>query len=179
MLFNTYRESLSLALRAVSGEKVQEMASILSRAKSQKANVYICGNGGSAATSLHFAVDLLKVCGVHAVALPGMVPTITAYGNDHGWENMYADALGRLLLPQDVVVGISCSGNSSNVVNAIKAAKEINLPQIRTIVLTGADVNCQLEKLIPNVIVYVPYKDIRIQEDCHNAICHAVLEMIE
>lgn len=178
-MFNTYRLSVVTALNAVSEEKVKEMVGILSRVKSQNANVYILGNGGSAATAMHFANDLTKVCGIRAVALPALISTITAYGNDDGWDQMYAHYLRAVLLPQDVVIGISCSGNSPNVVEAVKMAKDIHLPAVKTIIFTGADVNCQLAKLIPNVVVYVPYRDIRVQEDCHMVICHAIIEALE
>lgn len=177
-MFRSYSQSVSTALSGVSEEKVKEAAGILSRAKSQNANVYLLGNGGSAATAMHFANDLTKACGVRAIALPSLVPTMTAYGNDDGWENMYAHTLRAMLLPQDVVIALSCSGNSPNIVEAVRLVKEINLPSLKTIVLTGADVNCQLAKLIPTVIIYVPFKDVRMQEDCHMVICHSITESV-
>lgn len=177
-MFRRYSLNVTTALSGVSEDKVKEAAGILSRAKGQNANVYVLGNGGSAATAMHFANDLTKVCGIRAIALPSLVPTLTAYGNDNGWEKMYADLLKAMLLPQDVVVALSCSGNSPNVVEAVRLSKEINLPSVKTIVLTGADVNCQLSKLVPNVVIYVPFRDIRVQEDCHMVICHAITESL-
>lgn len=178
-MFNHYKMSLITALNSVSEGKVTECVRVLERARSQNATVYIVGNGGSAATAMHFANDLTKVGKIRAVAVPGLVPVVTAYGNDEGWDKMYARYLCAVLLAQDVVIGISCSGNSPNVVEAVKVAKEIHLPAVKTLVLTGADVNCQLAKLIPNVMVYVPFRDIRVQEDCHMAICHAITEALE
>jgi len=177
-MFNQYRETVSTALRAVSGEKISEAARILSMAKSQHSSVYIIGNGGSAATAMHLANDLVKVCRINAVGLPAMFPMVTAFGNDEGWENMYSHALRAMVLPQDILFAISCSGNSPNVVESVKVFKEINVPSLKTVVLTGADVNCKLARLIPTVMIYVPYKDIRVQEDCHAVICHAILDEI-
>jgi D-sedoheptulose 7-phosphate isomerase len=173
-VWKQYQLDVQAALDGISGEKVREAVEILRRAKFHNSNIWIIGNGGSAATASHFANDLLKMAGLRAVALTDMVPTITAYGNDEGWENMFAHALEKLLLPQDVVISISCSGNSKNVVEAVRMVRSHRLPALRTIVVTGADVNCQVAALQPDVIVYVPFKDIRVQEDCHLVICHAI-----
>ena len=173
-VFQQYQLDVTAALASISGEKVRDAMEILRRAKFQKANVWIIGNGGSAATASHFANDLLKMAGIRALALVDLVPTITAYGNDGGWENMYTHPLERLLLPQDVLVCISCSGNSANVVEALRMVKSHTLPALKTIVMTGADVNSAVAQLQPDIIVYVPFKDIRVQEDCHLVICHAI-----
>ena len=173
-MWREYQFDVKTALGAISGERVKEAADLLRRAKFQNSNVWLVGNGGSAATASHFANDLLKMAGIHAIAISDLTPTITAYGNDDGWGNMYAHVLEQMLLPQDVLICISCSGNSRNVVESLKMAKNHKLPMLRTIVLTGDDVNSELAKLQPDVIIYVPFKDIRVQEDCHLVICHAI-----
>lgn len=176
--FTEYRKDVISALTAISPESISQAASLIKRAKAQNAMIYIVGNGGSAATASHFANDLLKVGGVRAFSLPDMIPTLLAYGNDEGWENMFSHALKRLLLPQDVVIGISCSGFSSNVVNAVELAKTINLPSIKTLVMTGNTWDTPLTKLNPDVTIHVPFADIRVQEDCHLVVCHAIVGMI-
>jgi len=173
-VFNSYRTDVQTALNGISSEKVQEAVELLRRARFQNANVYIVGNGGSAATASHFANDLLKMCSIRAFSLPDMVPVMTAFGNDHGWEYAFENILSRVLLAQDVVIAISCSGNSPNVIEAIRLMKNINLPGLKTIALTGANYDCALSKLVPDVMIYVPFKDIRVQEDCHMIICHAI-----
>jgi len=172
--FKGYSQDVITALQAISWESVRRMTDILQRAKSQNATVWICGNGGSASTASHFANDLVKMGKLRAVALPDMVAGMTAYGNDNGWENMFSDFLKGMLLPQDVVLGISCSGFSKNVINAIGMAKTINLPSVKTMVLTGNTWESPLTQLDPDVIVHVSFADIRVQEDCHLVICHAV-----
>ena len=94
-VFRQYQLDVTAALASISGEKVRDAMEILRRAKFQKANVWIIGNGGSAATASHFANDLLKMTGIRALALVDLVPTITAYGNDDGWENMYTHPLEK------------------------------------------------------------------------------------
>jgi len=172
--FKEYSKDVITALHAISWESVRRMTDVIRRARNQNSTVYILGNGGSAATASHFANDLLKMGKLRAVALPEMVPAVTAYGNDDGWDDMFSHLLKVMLLPQDVVVGISCSGFSSNVINAIEMAKTINLPRVKTIVLTGDTGEAPLVQLEPDVIVHVPFADIRVQEDCHLVICHAV-----
>jgi len=172
--FKEYSNDVLTALRSISAEDVALGGDLLRRAKNQNATVYVLGNGGSAATASHFANDLLKMASLRAVALPELVPTMTAFGNDNGWDNMFADILKRMLLPQDVVVGISCSGFSPNVIKAVEMAKTINLPGVRTLVLTGNTWESPLTKLKPDVTVFVPFTDIRVQEDCHLVICHAM-----
>ena len=172
--FKTYSHDILTALSFISPEEVATCVDILQRAKSQNSMVYIIGNGGSAATASHFANDLLKMASLRAVALPDLLPAMSAFANDDGWENMYARMLKKLLLPQDVVIGISCSGFSMNVVNAIEMARSINLPAVKTIVLTGSTWDTPLAALKPDVIVHVPFGDIRVQEDCHLIVCHAI-----
>ena len=173
-MFTQYRTDLINALRAVNHEEVYRAYNIISRARAQNASVFIIGNGGSAATASHFANDLVKMAGVRAFSVPDMVPAVTAYGNDESWKQMFAAVLGVMLLPQDVVVAISCSGNSPNVVEAVKSVKDSPLPGLKVIALLGADYDCKVAKLEPNVCIFVPYKDIRVQEDCHLAICHSI-----
>lgn len=172
--FTEYAKSVSTALKAVSVESVMGVVRLLRTAKGQNAFVYICGNGGSAATASHFANDLTKLAHLRAMALNDLTPTVTAYGNDTKWETMYSEMLKDYLLPQDVVIGISCSGFSMNVVNAIKYAKEVKLPSVKTIALTGATWDNPLTLQKPDVTVHVPFSDIRVQEDVHLVICHAV-----
>lgn len=175
-MFSSYRNDVSAGLLALSQEKVGDVVNILRRAKFRQSAVYLVGNGGSAATCSHFANDLLKVAGIRAYSVPDMVPAVSAYGNDEDWDkSMYAGPLRRMLKTDDVLVAFSCSGNSRNVVESIRMAKDLQLPSLKTVLLTGADVNSEAVKLQPDVVVYVPFKDIRVQEDCHLVICHAII----
>jgi D-sedoheptulose 7-phosphate isomerase len=89
---------------------------------SLKGVLYIAGNGGSAAISDHLACDLIKV-GVRAISLASNSPVITMIANDYGYEHIFSFQLNRLLKPEDMVLLISSSGKSPNVVNAANHAK--------------------------------------------------------
>ena len=87
--------------------------------------VYIIGNGGSAATANHFANDLVKMCGIRAISLCANEAVVMAYANDNGYENIFSDQLKVFLTSRDLLITISGSGTSENIVKAIKYAKRI------------------------------------------------------
>lgn len=169
--FSSYRTDVETALRGVPVQFVNQATEILKDCRKRDSMVFILGNGGSASTASHFANDLLKMCKLRAVSIPDMTPAVTAYGNDLGWDNMFSLPLTGLLRPSDVVIGISCSGKSRNVIYAMETAQAL---KARTIVLTGDSRQTPLTALGLDLVIDVPFRDIRIQEDCHMVICHAI-----
>lgn len=141
---------------------------LLKDARERGSFVWIVGNGGSAATAAHFANDLLKMCHVRAVDVGGMTPVTLAFGNDHGWENMFANTLSALVSPDDVVVVISCSGNSPNILCAVDAVGF----QCKLIALTGPDGG--LTKKNVDACIRVMANEITVQEDIHLVVCHEI-----
>ena len=146
----------------------------LKTAKNQtERTVYIVGNGGSAATASHFANDLVKLAGIRAISVPDMTSTIMAYGNDGLWSLMFSDYLNAVMRPMDILVAISCSGRSKNVIEAVRTAIMLDG---NVIIFTGGRVGNDLIKLpfsYPSISIDHP--DIRVVEDCHLAICHAIV----
>ena len=164
---------LSVALISVDRVEVEKAVALLRVAKSKGASVYIMGNGGSAATASHFANDLVKIAGVKAFSLPDMTPTMMAYGNDNGWQYMFSHMLNLLQNPDDVIVAISCSGNSLNVVQAAYGVENL-------IILTGNEFeNNKLAHIKAKAIIPAMNDDITIQEDIHTAVCHAIAKALE
>lgn len=86
--------------------------------------IYIIGNGGSASTANHFANDLVKLAGVKAISLCSNEAIVMAYANDNGYENIFIDQLKVFLKPNDMLITISGSGTSPNIVKAIEYAKK-------------------------------------------------------
>lgn len=97
----------------------QRLANLIREAR----QVYICGNGGSASTSEHFATDLVKK-GFNAFALSSNSSIITMIGNDYGFDQIYSKQLEAFGKPDDLLIAISCSGTSPNVVRALEEARE-------------------------------------------------------
>lgn len=153
------------ALSALSLSAVQSLLLSLREAQTLDRRVYTFGNGGSAATAAHFAVDLRKA-GVCAWALTEPA-YVTAQGNDSGFETVFARQVEQVVRPLDVVVAISVSGRSPNVLMALHVAR---LTGARTVLLAGRDGPC----CGADVVLLVPSADYGVVEDAHLAVCHAV-----
>ncbi|HOK46626.1 MAG TPA: SIS domain-containing protein, partial [Bryobacteraceae bacterium] len=132
-------------------------------------------NGGSAATASHFATDLVKGASYgrdarfRILALTDSMPTLTAYSNDVSYECVFVEQLRNFAEPGDLVMGISGSGNSANVVRAIEYGNEAGC---RTLALTGRD-GGKLGRLAQlNIQVSEPHMG-RI-EDAHMIVCHMI-----
>jgi D-sedoheptulose 7-phosphate isomerase len=124
-----YLEYLSEVLRAIDVDSIAAFAAILLDARERSAQVFFFGNGGSAATASHFANDLAIGTRswdrpLRALSLTDNVPSLTAVANDYGYDEIFVRQLQTLMRAGDVVVGISASGNSPNVVKAIEYANE-------------------------------------------------------
>lgn len=153
-------------------EEALEVLRLLRACRTLGGRVYVFGNGGSAATASHFANDLLKMGRVKAECLNDHVPVFTAYGNDNGWDRMYADVLKKVFnAERDVAVGISCSGNSENVVQALGEAWSAG----GTVAgLTGMENDSRIGQIGDIRLVHARVPDIRVQEDIHSIVCHAL-----
>jgi len=163
---------LAAALLSVDRDELRKAIETLKTARETRASVWIVGNGGSAATASHFANDLSKMCGIKAFSIPDMVPTITAFGNDEGWERMFQYTMDVYLERDDVVVAISCSGNSMNVVRASRSIQNL-------VILTGNEFESNKLVHLPNRAVLAAMNDeITIQEDVHMAICHNIARLL-
>lgn len=93
--------------------------------------VYICGNGGSASTANHFVNDLVKMCGIRAYSLCSNEAILTAYANDDGYENIFVDQLRVYAEPGDLVITISTSGKSENILKVEDWAENAGLDVMR------------------------------------------------
>jgi D-sedoheptulose 7-phosphate isomerase len=137
-----YKADVLRAIESIDLAKVTEAIGILHRARDENRHIFVCGNGGSAATASHFASDMAKGASsgrqprFRIMALTDSLPTITAYSNDAGYDCIFAEQLKNFAQTGDVVVAFSGSGNSPNILRAIEYAGSIGC---RTIALTGRD----------------------------------------
>ncbi len=136
-----YLDHLSKLLEQLDTSEIAAFIAALTDARERGARIFFIGNGGSAATASHFANDVAIGCRswdrpFRAMSLTDNVPVMTAIANDYGYEHIFTLQLKTLMHPGDVVVAISASGNSPNVVNAIEWANENGAT---TIALTGFD----------------------------------------
>jgi len=145
------------------------------------AGIYAFGNGGSAALASHFACDLGKGTLVHnngqkrfrVISLTDNISLLTAWANDHGYEQVFAQQLQNLVLSGDLVFAISGSGNSSNVLVALEVARQHGA---RTVGLTGFDGGKM--KSLCDVCVVLPSDNMQVIEDFHLSVTHAISSVI-
>lgn len=104
-------------------DNLNKVVKLLQDTKGTDRKIYLIGNGGSAAIAEHMAVDLTKSAGLKAVTISG-APMLTAFSNDYGYETAFQKAIEFLANSGDVLVAISSSGNSRNILNACAAAKD-------------------------------------------------------
>jgi D-sedoheptulose 7-phosphate isomerase len=170
-----YRRQLRQTLDAVDLSAIEKAMVWFKEARDQGKQIFVCGNGGSAAAASHFATDLGKGASYgrpqrfRIMALTDSVSTISAYANDVDYECVFVEQLKNLAQPEDLVVAISSSGNSPSVLRAVEYANTIGC---RTLSLTGQD-GGRLGALAQlNLLVRETHTG-RI-EDAHMVICHMV-----
>jgi len=160
-------------------DKLQTFFSLLLNAYNNGNQIFVMGNGGSGATASHFVVDINKgTCygldkRFKMICLNDNVPSVLAYANDVCYEDIFVEQLKNFLKPGDLVIGISGSGNSENVLRAIEYA---NKNGAVTFGLTGFN-GGKLAKLAQYSII-VPVNDMQKSEDFHLMICHIMMQCL-
>jgi D-sedoheptulose 7-phosphate isomerase len=162
-------------LAEMAAGEVERAIEVILVAYRHRRHVYIIGNGGSASTASHFACDLSKATVVgdqprlRVTALTDNVALLTAWANDSSYEAVFAEQLTNLLDPGDVVVAISASGKSPNVIAAIGAAQRRGAVTVGMVGFTGGP----LKKMV-DVAVHVHSHSYGVVEDCHSVVQHAI-----
>ncbi len=170
-----YKAELLHALETIDLDQVQKAIDVLAQARDEDRQIFVCGNGGSAATANHFACDMVKGASYQhpkrfrIMALSEQIPTLTAYANDVGYEAVFVEPLKNFARSGDVVMALSGSGNSPNVIRAIEQANSIGC---YTIGLSGRD-GGQLAPLV-KLNVHVDDTHMGRIEDGHMIICHMI-----
>jgi len=166
---------LQMAISAIPIERVESIIGSLLMAREDEKQIFIIGNGGSASTASHFACDLGKgtICEngrrFRVISLTDNVALMTAWSNDSSYEEVFKEQLENLLRPGDVIIGISASGNSKNVLNAIEYANSMNCKTIGFAGFGGG----KLAKTVDECIVVESYKYGPV-EDIHLILEHII-----
>ncbi|TMC17278.1 MAG: SIS domain-containing protein [Chloroflexi bacterium] len=172
---NRYFSELEQMLQAISLSHLETVLQLLEEAYRNGRRIFIMGNGGSAATASHFALDLAKntiIPGaprLKAISLTDHVPLITAWSNDIAYEHIFSEQLANMIEPGDVVIGISTSGNSPNVINALNLAKQY---RATTVGLLGAK-GGKMKDMV-DAYVLAPGQNIEQEEDAHMILAHVI-----
>jgi D-sedoheptulose 7-phosphate isomerase len=180
VVMDSYRARLTEAVSHIDTRAVEALVHELLAVRKAGAKVLLAGNGGSAATVNHVALDWMLGTGIdnpplRVISLAESVSSITASGNDKGFETIFSRQLERLVQTKDLLVVVSASGNSPNLIAAVQAAKVLG---IRSVSITGFD-GGKLCSLV-DLSVHIPTapNDYGVAEDSHLAIGHMVKEAL-
>ncbi len=172
-----YISRLKTLMNALDFDSIGKVIEEFSKARERGSTIFFMGNGGSAATANHFANDLC-VCAspegkkpFRCVSLASNVAFLTCLGNDFGYDSIFVRQLRNLMSPSDLVVGISASGNSANVVNALQYAVDNNAIPIAIVGFDGG-----IMKKIAHHVIHVQSEkgEYGPVEDIHMVLDHLV-----
>lgn len=175
-----YISTLQKTMDKLDQPLISDVIRVLQRARMQGNQIFIMGNGGSASTSSHFVCDLAKntrhdgLPHFRVIGLADNMEIFSAYANDEGYENVFSQQLVNLIKPDDVVIAISASGNSKNVVNAVVEAHKHNAI---TVGFTGFD-GGHLGQMA-DIHIHVDSNIIEHVEDIHLMLEHMIVLAIK
>ena len=170
-----YWHELTFAMQEMPFHVLDQLAEVLLDCQKRNSTVFLLGNGGSAATASHFACDLAKgtrtnnVPAFRVITLNENVPLMTAWANDTNYERIFAEQISALVRPNDVVILISVSGNSPNILAAAVAARQADAI---VVALTGQSGGSLAS--LADLLVCVPTQSIEQVEDAHLIIAHSL-----
>lgn len=175
-----YISTLQLTMDQLPHQLIADVIDQLQQARRKGSQVFILGNGGSAATASHFACDLAKntrkegLPHFRVVGLTDNMAMFSALANDEGYENVFSEQLASLVRPGDIVIAISASGNSKNV---IKAAEMAHRHDATVIGFTGFDGGLLMQ--LANLNIHVNSDIIEHVEDIHLVLQHLIVRSIK
>lgn len=174
-----YFQRLKSTVDRLSLTDINQVMTVLEQARDVGKMIFIMGNGGSAATASHYVCDFNKGVSLNQekkykfLCLNDNMPSMMAYANDLSYDGIFVNALNTYFQSGDVVIGISGSGNSTNVLRAIEYA---NLHGGITIGLSGYD-GGKLKRMA-RYNIHVPVDDMQITEDLHMVLDHCMMKIL-
>jgi D-sedoheptulose 7-phosphate isomerase len=172
-----YLKRLTDTLESMPAESIERLSEMLYRAYTDGKQVFTLGNGGSASTASHMAADLAKntigpnMRRFRIMSLNDNVPMLTALSNDLGYENVFAEQLQNLIRPGDVLIVLSGSGNSPNVVKAMEYARSQSA-EVAALLGFGGGRAAELA----DIAILVDSSDYGVVEDAHLVLNHILVE---
>ena len=179
-IIQNYISTLQLTMDQLPRQSIADVIAVLEQARMRGSQVFILGNGGSASTASHFACDLAKntrqegLPHFRVIGLTDNMAMFSALANDDGYENVFSEQLASLVRPGDIVIAISASGNSQNVINAAEIAHRY---EATVIGFTGFD-GGRLGRLA-NINIHVNSNIIEHVEDIHLMLEHLIVSSIK
>ena len=179
----SYLERLQNCFNEANIEAIENLANELLQTWIDGRNVYICGNGGSAANAIHIANDLhygigacgpgKKLPGLRIEALSANAAVITCLANDTGYENIYAHQIEVKCRKDDILIALSGSGNSQNITKALDTANKIGVRTFAVLAFTGG--KC---KEVAQNVIHFDVNDMQIAEDTQLVVGHLCMQWL-
>ncbi len=175
-----YRENLSEMLRSDQFEKIPQLVEILRKAWIGKKTIFFCGNGGSLANAIHLANDFIYGAGKkHGIglkteALGANQAIMSCLSNDVSYSEIFSEQLRVKGLPGDVLIALSGSGNSENIVKALIKAHKLGMETVSILGFDGG--KC---KTLADLTFHFPINDMQISEDIQMVIGHMCMQILE
>ena len=176
---NDYAANLHQALTAVDPAEIERAVHLIADVRLRQGQIFVAGNGGSASISDHLCCDWTKgtdhpgISPLKTHSLSCNTAVLTALANDFSYQEVFSAQLKYAAKPDDLVILISSSGNSPNVVEAAKWARENNIPVISLVGFVGG----KLRKA-SDVVLFVPFHNYGIVEDSHQALMHVIAQYV-
>jgi len=173
--FTEYFNQVSEVLTKINTSELDAVVNSIKECYDREGMIYIFGNGGSAATASHVAGDYLKAITfgmdkrLKIICLSDNTPGLMAIANDISYDDIFVEQLKNFIKPGDLVIGISGSGNSENVLKALQLAKEREVEAIALVGFSGGKA-----KSMVDVCVHIPVNDMEMTEDLHLLCFHAI-----
>lgn len=172
-----YLLELTGIINTIDAKEFESLVGELASAYEKQSNIFICGNGGSAATASHFACDINKGVSFgkekrfRVICLNDSIPTMMAYSNDVSYDSIFVEQLKNLMNAGDLLIGISGSGNSENILRAVRYASESGGKTFGICGCGGGGLKGTAQKSL-----IVKSNDMQKVEDTHLIILHCVMQ---
>jgi D-sedoheptulose 7-phosphate isomerase len=172
-----YSKTLSHCLDSLDWKAVESLVKSLERVRRTQSQVFIFGNGGSGANAIHWANDLIypitKLGGppIRIHALPANPAVVTCLANDLGYDRIFEHPLKSFSKKEDVVIALSGSGNSPNILRALEFARESGMESFAILGFDGGKA-----KSLASVPIHIPINDMQIAEDLQMILCHIITQ---
>jgi D-sedoheptulose 7-phosphate isomerase len=179
IFFKNYTDRLTSALHDTDLSNVAKLANDILTCWNNGNQVFFCGNGGSAGNASHLANDFIygvaksKGKGIRAISLNANVSVLTCLANDVGYDNIFSEQLAVLANPNDVLIALSGSGNSSNIVSAINEAKTMS---VKSYAILGFDGGKCIQ--IADHSIHLKVNDMQLSEDFQIIVGHMLMQWL-
>ena len=178
-LIKNYKQNLINTLESLDSEDIEKLGSAIFNTWTANNTIYLCGNGGSAANAIHVANDMTFGAGkkngkgIKIEALPANAAVLTCLANDLGYEDIFSEQLRVKGKKDDLLIILSGSGNSKNVIKAIEVAKKIKMKTFAILGFDGGE--C---KKITDDFIHLKINDMQIAEDFQLIVSHMCMQWL-